>query len=339
MGRGFLKELGGGVVGGGGIAYNRGKMIDLKGRIGKYKIVRKLGSGGFGTVYLAEDTFLKTERALKIPHRIGSKIEKLLQESALQSKLLEHPHIVKLLTVDMIDNIIIMVMEYIKGTDLEKIIDKNAHVEIPMALRYFRQILSAMKFAHEHKVIHRDIRPSNVLIDDDDNVKITDFGTSTLLKDKQYATTRIGSPPYMAPEQFEGKAVLASDIYSIGCVFYEMISGFPPIVLSNPVEIYKKAREGDVVPLIKKVPVVPAGLNRIAMKMLAPDLAIRYKTAGEIISDLNRLEEKRDDHTEQLKEIKNRIDARDTRSDYVCWNCRKAMPRKMRKCLYCGAEQ
>jgi len=314
-------------------------MIDLKGRIGKYKIVRKLGSGGFGTVYLAEDTFLKMERALKIPHRIGTNMEKLLQESALQSKLLEHPHIVKLLTVDMIDNIIIMVMEFINGTDLEKIIDKRAHLEIPVALDYFRQILSAMKFAHEHKVIHRDLRPSNVLIDEDDHVKITDFGTSTLLKDKQYATTRIGSPPYMAPEQFEGKAVLASDIYSLGCLFYEMISGFPPIVLSNPMEIYQKARAGDVVPLIKKVPVVPAGLNRIAMKMLAPDLALRYKTVGEIIQDLNRLEEKRDDHTEQLKEIKSRIDARDARSDYTCWNCRKSMPRKMKRCLYCGADQ
>ena len=99
-------------------------MIELKGQIGKYKILKKLGSGGFGTIYLAEDTFLKTQRALKIPHRIGTDTEKLLQESVLQSKLLDHPHIVKLLAVDIIDRTIIMVMEYIKGTDIETLIDE-----------------------------------------------------------------------------------------------------------------------------------------------------------------------------------------------------------------------
>lgn len=314
-------------------------MIEIKGKIGKYQIMKKLGSGGFGTVYLAEDTFLKTQRALKIPHRIGSQTEKLLQESALQSKLLDHPNIVKLLTVDIIDNIIIMVMEYIKGTDLEKLIDSQNRLEIPAALKYLRQILSAIQFAQDLKVIHRDIRPSNILIDEDDNVKITDFGTSTILNDRQYATTRIGSPPYMAPEQFEGRAVLASDIYSVGCLFYEMATGFPPIVLANPMEIYKKAKAGQVTPLIKKVPTVSPGLNRIAMKMLSPDLNLRYKQADDIIEDLNQLENRRDDYSSQMKAIKNRIDARDSRTDFFCWNCRKAMPRRLKKCIYCGAEQ
>lgn len=316
-----------------------GGMIEIKGKIGKYQILKKLGSGGFGTVYLAEDTFLKSQRALKIPHRIGSQTEKLLQESALQCKLLDHPNIVKLLTVDIIDNIIIMVMEYVKGTDLEKLIDKKAQLDIPAALKYLRQILSAIRFAQELKVIHRDIRPSNVLIDENDHVKITDFGTSTILNDRQFATTRIGSPPYMAPEQFEGRAVLASDIYSVGCLFYEMATGFPPIVLANPMEIYKRAKAGSVIPLIKKVPSVSPGLNRIVMKMLSPDLNLRYKNAGDIVDDLNRLEDKRDDHSTRIKDIKTRIDARETRSDYFCWNCRKAMPRRLGKCLYCGAEQ
>ena len=146
----------------------------------------------------------------------------------LQTRLLDHPHIVKLLTVDIIDGILIMVMEYIEGTDLEKILDKSSSLEIKTALTYFKQILSALAFAHQKSVIHRDIRPSNVLINLDDDVKIADFGTSTLLQEKQFATTKIGSPPYMAPEQFEGKAVFASDIYSAGCLFYEMVTGFPP---------------------------------------------------------------------------------------------------------------
>ncbi|MDQ1354981.1 MAG: eukaryotic-like serine/threonine-protein kinase, partial [Acidobacteriota bacterium] len=193
-------------------------MIELNGQLGKYKIVKKLGSGGFGTVYLAEDTFLKTYRALKIPHRRGPMAEKSLQECILQSRLLDHPHIVKLLTVDIIDGNVVMVMEFIKGTDLETLLDKKDKLEIATALKYFKQLLSALDFAHKHKVIHRDIRPSNIMITEEDDIKVTDFGTSTLLDQKQYATTKIGSPPYMAPEQFEGRAVLASDIYSAGCL-------------------------------------------------------------------------------------------------------------------------
>ena len=314
-------------------------MIELKGSIGKYRILKKIGSGGFGTVYLAEDTFLKSLRALKIPHRIGVQTEKLLQESALQSKLLQHPHIVKLLTVDVIDKVYIMVMEYIDGTDLETRIDDRNNLELPAALRYLRQILSAVGFAHEHKVIHRDIRPSNVLIDKEDNIKVTDFGTSTLLLGKPFATTRIGSPPYMAPEQFEGRAVLASDIYSIGCLFYEMVTGFPPIVLANPMEIYKKAKAGGIEPLRRKAQNVSEELDRVVMTMLKPDPSHRYKQVQAVMDDLDRALEMPRDHGNEIRDIQSRITAREQRTDYVCWNCKKTMPRPMRRCIYCGAEQ
>jgi serine/threonine-protein kinase len=314
-------------------------VIELKGQIGKYKILKKLGSGGFGTIYLSEDTYLKTLRALKIPHRIGTETEKLLQESVLQSKLLDHPHIVKLLTVDIIDGTIIMVMEYIKGTDIETLIDAEEKLSVKTSLHYFKQILSALEFAHKHKVIHRDIRPSNILIDEKNNIKITDFGTSTLLNEKQYATTRIGSPPYMAPEQFEGKAVFPSDIYSAGCLFYEMVTGFPPIVMANPMEIYKMAKAGNITPLIKKNTSVSTRLNWILMKTLSPDLSTRYKTVTELITDFNNMEGAKEDNAFEIKSIKNRITARNKRTDYVCWNCHKTMPRKMKKCLYCDTEQ
>jgi serine/threonine-protein kinase len=314
-------------------------MIEIKGKIGKYKILKKLGSGGFGTVYLAEDTVLKSQRALKVPHRLGIQTEKSLQECILQTKLLDHPNIVKLLTVDIIDQNILMVMEYIKGTDLEKILDEKDKLDIQIALRYLRQLLSALEFAHNHKVIHRDIRPSNILINEEDNIKITDFGTSTLLDERQYATTKIGSPPYMAPEQFEGKAVLASDIYSAGCLFYEMVSGLPPIVMANPMEIYKKAKSRDYDPLVKKVPAIPDDLDRIISRTLEPDIKNRYKTATEVIEDLSQMGKKKGTGKEDYKEIKKRLEARSRRTDYVCWNCRKTMPKKRPTCLYCGAEQ
>jgi len=316
-------------------------MIDLKGQLGKYKIVKKLGSGGFGTVYLAEDTFLKTYRALKIPHRRGPMAEKSLQECILQSRLLDHPNIVKLLTVDIIDGNVVMVMEFVKGTDLETLLDKKDKLEIGTALKYFKQLLSALAFAHKHKVIHRDIRPSNIMITEADDIKVTDFGTSTLLDQKQYATTKIGSPPYMAPEQFEGRAVLASDIYSAGCLFYEMVSGLPPIVLANPMEIYKKAKASDFTPLKRKVPTIPDDLDRIISRALAPDLEIRYKNADDIAEDLEQLGKERRGvgNSQEIKNIKERIDARHKRTDTICWNCNKVMPRQMKRCLYCGVEQ
>lgn len=316
-------------------------MIELKGQLGKYKIVKKLGSGGFGTVYLAEDTFLKTYRALKIPHRRDPMAEKSLQECVLQSRLLDHPNIVKLLTVDIIDHNVVMVMEFIKGTDLETLLDKEDKLEVTIALKYFKQLLSALDFAHKHKVIHRDIRPSNIMINEDDDIKVTDFGTSTLLDQKQYATTKIGSPPYMAPEQFEGRAVLASDIYSAGCLFYEMTSGLPPIVLANPMEIYKKAKASDFTPLKKKVPTITDELDHIISRAMAPSLEVRYKSAAELLDDLERMGKEKywSDNSKEIKKIKERIDARHKRTDYICWNCNKVMPRQMERCLYCGTEQ
>lgn len=314
-------------------------MIDIKGSIGKYKILKKLGSGGFGTVYLAEDTFLKTQRALKIPHRLNSQKEKLLEESIVQTKLLDHPNIVKLLTVDIIENSIIMVMEYINGSDLETAIDSQNELSVGTALNYFKQILSALEYSHKNMILHRDIRPSNILLDKNNRIKITDFGTSTILGEKQHATTKIGSPPYMAPEQFEGKAVFASDIYSAGCLFYEMVTGFPPIVLLNPMEIYKKAKAGDYPSLIEKKSSITEELNAIIMKALAPDLKDRYKNISSLLEDINSIGKKKKDNTSEIKNIKERIAARNERSDHVCWNCRKTMPQRSGKCIYCGADQ
>jgi len=276
---------------------------------------------------------------LKIPHRTSTQTDKLLQESVLQTRLLDHPHIVKLLTVDIIDNILIMVMEYIEGTDLEKILDMSSALEIKTALKYFKQILSALAFAHQKSVIHRDIRPSNILINLDSDVKIADFGTSTLLQEKQFATTKIGSPPYMAPEQFEGKAVFASDIYSAGSLFYEMVTGFPPIVLANPMEIYKKAKAGQFMTLAQKNSLVTPELNWVIMKTLAADLKTRYAQALDVLNDLEHMANKNRDYASEMKDIQKRIQARENRTDHVCWNCRKAMGRRVKTCPYCGEEQ
>ena len=109
--------------------------------------------------------------------------------------------------------------------------------------------------------------------------------------------------------------------------------------MANPMEIYKRAKAGNITPLIKKETSVSSDLNWIIMKALAPDLSKRYKKVEEIITDLNNLLHKKKDSSSELKSIKVRIDARTKRTDYICWNCHKTMPRKMSKCLYCGTEQ
>ncbi len=318
--------------------------MNITGRIGRYNILRQLGTGGFGTVYLAEDLEVKDENsaalvALKIPHRIGLNSKKLIQEFNLQKKL-SHPNIVKLdIFHKNIDNNVVMVMEFIKGKDLEEIIDAKGTIDIVIALKYFKQILNGISFAHQHKILHRDIRPSNILIDSYDNVKITDFGISKSLENLTHAKTKIGSPPYMAPEQFEEKTVYASDIYSCGVLFYEMVSGFPPIVSVSPIEIYKKAKAGDIESLIRKVPIINKELNRIIMKALAPRVENRYKNIDELIYDIQKYESPKKINHSEISIIKERINiATNNRKDTLCWSCRKSIPSNNYKCPYCGEE-
>jgi serine/threonine protein kinase len=143
----------------------------------------------------------------------------------------------------------------------------------------------------------------------------------------------------MAPEQVEGKAVFASDIYSAGCLFYEMVTGFPPIVLANPMEIYKKAKAGQQAPLVQKTPSVSPELSWVIMNTMAADLKTRYAHAGDVLNDLEKLDNKNRDYSSEIKDIQQRIHARENRTDHVCWNCRKAVGRRMEKCPYCGEEQ
>jgi len=319
--------------------------MDITGKIGTFNILRKIGSGGFGTVYLAEDMIISTKdnpvyRAIKIPHRIGVEEDIILRESLVQEKLSGHPNIVHLKSVEKIEGKYILVMEYIKGKDLEEIINDEGKLEIEVAMKYFKELLSAVSFAHRQGVIHRDLRPSNILIDSYDKIKVTDFGTSKLLGKDNYATTRIGSPPYMAPEHFEGRAVYASDIYSCGVIFYEMLTGLPPIVSASPMEIIKKVKNGEVEPLIRKVPKINRELNRIIMKALSPNLSSRYRSVEELLYDLRKYKDiKENDKINEVLKIRERIKARTQSRAVICWNCKKSIPDTSSICPYCHKEQ
>lgn len=303
-------------------------------KVGKYEIIRSLGGGGFGSVYLAKDTWLNIEVAIKVPHKQSTELYKLLKEPRLQAAL-NHPNIVRMIGAEKKNKVFFMIMEYVKGESLEKILEREKVLDCSTAIEYILQIAGAVQHAHSNKIIHRDLRPSNILLAESGMLKITDFGTSAWLNTIPYASTRIGSPPYMAPEQFLGKATFRSDIYSIGCIFYEMIIGRPPIFDPDPFKILEKAKDGKITPPRLKNNNIPKEIDKIIMNCLAADLDDRYKNASEIVSDLIRSKGKESQKSE-IEDIMSRIKAREIKTSSFCWNCRKPLPLKAKHCPYCG---
>ena len=195
--------------------------------IGKYRILSSLGSGGFGSVYLAEDTWIDKKVALKVPHKQNLDFTEMLKEPRLLASM-SHPNIVTVLTAEKQQDVFFIVMEYVAGETLEQIIVRDGALDVNRALDFTCQICNAVDHAHKAGVLHRDLRPGNMLVSEKGLLKVTDFGTSRVLEIAAHGTTVIGSPPYMAPEQFQGKAVFASDVYSIGITMYQMLTGALP---------------------------------------------------------------------------------------------------------------
>src|SRR3954470_21216326 len=253
--------------------------------IGKYKILSTIGSGGFGTVYLAEDTWIDKKVALKVPHKQGVDFGELLREPRLLASL-NHPNIVTIITAENKENVFFIVMEFVPGETLEAIIARDGPLDVALALDYTCQICNAVDHAHRQGVLHRDLRPSNVLVTDRGLVKVADFGTSRFLEIAAHGTTVIGSPPYMAPEQFYGKAVFASDLYSVGVTMYQMLTGTLPYDTPSPGDIERLMRGELVTPPRIRNGRIPKTINDIVMRALAPDPNNRYQRAADLLQDV-----------------------------------------------------
>jgi len=303
-------------------------------KVGKYEIIRSLGSGGFGSVFLAKDTWLDIKVAIKVPHKQSLELYKLLKEPRLQAAL-NHPNIVRMIAAERENRVFFMVMEYVKGKTLEKILQKEKVLELEKAMDFARQIACGVDHAHKSKIIHRDLRPSNVIVSEEGTAKIADFGTSAWLSNVPYATTRIGSPPYMAPEQFLGKATFASDIYSLGCILYEMLIGIPPIFDPDPFKILEKAQEGKITPPRLKNSRIPKELDEVIMKCLASKIEDRFERASEIVKRLSDIP-KKDALQSEIEDILGRIRARERQASELCWNCRRHLPYRAKTCPHCG---
>jgi serine/threonine protein kinase len=251
---------------------------------------------------------------------------------------LDHPNIVRVMTCEKEENIFFFVMEYVDGESLESILARDGALPLKTFFEYMEQILSAVEYAHKKNVLHRDLRPANVLISKDGVLKVADFGISRVLEGSGFAPTRVGSPPYMAPEHFLGQTVLASDIYSIGVMMYEMLTGSLPIYDTDISLIQKKAAEGHVTPPNLKIRQIPERLGRITMKAMAPKIEQRYQSAAELRRDLLLKGGVREQSLE-IESIRERLRARESPSGALCWNCMKPLAKKATTCRHCGETQ
>jgi eukaryotic-like serine/threonine-protein kinase len=317
--------------------------------VGKYKILSTLGSGGFGTVYLAEDTWIDKKVALKVPHKQNLDFGELLREPRLLATL-NHPNIVTILTAEKQQNVFFIVMEFVPGETLETIISREGPLDIARALDYTCQISNAVDHAHKQGVLHRDLRPSNVLVADRGLLKVADFGTSRFLEIAAHGTTVIGSPPYMAPEAFQGKAVFASDIYSLGVTMYQMLTGVLPYDTPSPADL-DRLMSGELLsaPRLKN-PKVPKAINDIVLKAMAPEIHARYQRAGDLLDDVlaarssgpartPRSTPKADASGDRPQDILVRLKAREAPQPRFCWHCRKPLHARSDRCPFCGEAQ
>ena len=323
--------------------------------IGKYRILSPLGSGGFGTVYLAEDTWIDKKVALKVPHKQTLDFTQMLKEPRLLATL-NHPNIVTVMTAEKQpasvktkgkgkDEVFFIVMEYVQGETLEAIIMREGALELTKALDFTCQICNAVDHAHRAGVIHRDLRPGNMLVSESGLLKVTDFGTSRFLEIAAHGTTVIGSPPYMAPEQFQGKAVFASDVYSIGVTMYQMLTGVLPYETPAPADLQKLIRGELVSPPRLKNKAIPKAINDIVLRALSPDLTVRYPRAGDLLSDVLATRDeltrrKGTSHRDAMSEdIQSRLKAREAQQAKFCWHCSKPLQARTARCPFCGEAQ
>jgi serine/threonine-protein kinase len=316
--------------------------------VGKYKILATIGSGGFGTVYLAEDTWIDKKVALKVPHKQTVDFGELLREPRLLASL-NHPNIVAIVTAEKQENVFFIVMEYVPGDTLESIITKTGAIDLPVALDFACQICNAVDHAHRHGVLHRDLRPSNVLVSAQGLAKVADFGTSRFLEIAAHGTTVIGSPPYMAPEQFQGKAVFASDVYSLGVTLFQMLTGVLPYESPSPADLGRLANGELLVAPRTKNPKVPKAINDIVLKAMAPAISARYQRVSDLLDDIlafrtPRPRPVRQDRTtersqDEGQDIQARQRARESPQARFCWHCRKPLHARTDRCPFCGEAQ
>jgi beta-lactam-binding protein with PASTA domain/predicted Ser/Thr protein kinase len=258
---------------------------------GRYKLVCRVGSGGMADVWLAEDAQLGRRVALKLLHRRFATDEQFVErfrQEASHAAGLQHPNIVQVYDRGSWDGAYYIAMEYVEGPTLKEIVRERGALSPGLAADVVVQILRAARYAHRRGIVHRDLKPQNVILDEEGRVKVTDFGIARAGASEMTETGAImGTAQYLSPEQAQGLAVDArSDLYSIGVILWELLTGRVPFDAESAVTIALKHVSERPVPPAELVPGVPLALDAVVLRALAKDPADRYQDADEFIAEL-----------------------------------------------------
>ena len=259
---------------------------------GRYKIQSLIGTGGMAAVYLANDLILDRLVAIKVlrlDFRQNDDAMRRFRREALSATQLTHPNIVGVYDVGQSQEMNYIVMEYVEGTDLKDYVRQRGALHPIEAVRIMMQIVSAIAAAHQNRIIHRDIKPQNILIDREGNVKITDFGIAVALSDTSLTQTNtlLGSVHYLSPEQARGgMATIQTDIYALGIVLYELLTGKVPFDGESAVSIALKHFQEPLPPVMNPSVMIPQSLENIVLKATAKDPMNRYRSCYEMFQDL-----------------------------------------------------
>ena len=258
----------------------------------RYQIIKSIGEGGMANVYLAYDTILDRNVAVKVLRgdlATDEKFVRRFQREALSASSLSNPNIVEVYDVGEDNGEYYIVMEYVEGKHLKNLLKKRGKLTVPEVIDIVLQITNGLSVAHDSYIIHRDIKPQNILILDNGLIKITDFGIAVAMNATQLTQTNsvMGSVHYLPPEQASGKgATLQSDIYSIGILMYELLTGKLPFKGDNAVEIALKHLKEPMPSIRDEIPDIPQSVENIILKATAKNPKNRYADAREMHEDL-----------------------------------------------------
>ena len=260
---------------------------------GRYRIIKQIGRGGMADVYLAKDLILDGEevavKVLRTNYQTDPIAVARFQREARAMADLDHPHIVRITDIGEEDGQQYLAMEYVAGLDLKRYIKEHYPLSNEEAVRIMGQILLAMRLAHAKGIIHRDLKPQNILLTPDGTAKVTDFGIAVAFAETSLTQTNsmLGSVHYLSPEQARGsKATIQSDIYAMGIIFFEMLTGHIPYDGDSAVTIALQHFQKPLPSVIAENPSVPQSLENVVIKATAKKLTDRYQTVSEMYVDL-----------------------------------------------------
>ncbi|MGE5275731.1 MAG: protein kinase domain-containing protein, partial [Acidobacteriota bacterium] len=259
----------------------------------RYKVLKLLGIGGMGSVYRVHDRELDRDVALKLIRgdiaNNPQTLERFKREIQLSSRV-THKNVLRAFDLGETEGIKYLTMEYVEGDDLAGLLKREKRLPIPRVLAIFRQICEGLQAAHQKGVIHRDLKPQNVMIDAQDHVYLMDFGLAKMVEQSGMTQTGavVGTPYYMSPEQVKGEtAGPQSDIYSLGVILYEMVTGAVPFTGKSVFEVMMQRMQKAPPPATASNPGIPGYLQKILDRCLAVDPSVRYQSASEILADLD----------------------------------------------------